>query len=293
MTTNRPIALRLTPGRRSLRRARTGFAWLLALALIAALALSAAEPIKLISLKVGRKTYRRVTVLGASETDLYFRHAHGISNVKLRYLEPELQKRFGYDPKAAAEAERRQLEEDSAYLETVALDVGARAQKAAATAAAAAKAASLRAASLETSLADPTGDQSLLNQPAPKLEFGHWLGEKPETEGKAVLVFFWRTWSAPCRKAISDMNALQKEFHDQLVLVGLSTENEEEVASFDEVKFAFPLAVDPKGALDKTAGVTSVPQALLIDASGTVRYVGHPSVLKPAALKKLLTPAME
>ena len=265
----------------------------MALALISALALTAAEQVKFISLKVGRKTYRRVTVLGVSETDLYFRHAAGISNVKLKYLEPELQKRFDYDPQAAEEAERRQMEEDSAYLETVALDVEERAKKAAAAAAAAAKAASQQAASTAASLADPIAEQSLINQPAPKLEFGTWLGEKPEMEGKAVLIFFWTTWSVPCRKAIGEMNKLRKSFRDQLVVVGWSAQEETELAEFSDEKVDFPLAVDTNGKLARAAGVTSVPQALLIDAQGVVRYVGHPAALDSAALKKLLAKSAE
>jgi len=267
--------------------------WLLLLALVPALALSAAEQIKLGSLKVGRKTYRRVTVLGVSETDLYFRHAYGISNVKLRHLEPELQQRFDYDSVAAEAAERRQMEEDSEYFETVALDLGERARKAAAAAAAAAKAASIRAASTDASLADPIGEHSLINQPAPKLEFGTWLGDKPETEGKAVLVFFWTTWSTPCHKAIGEMNKLRKSFRDELVVVGWSAQEESELAEFNDEKVDFPLAVDPNAKLARTAGVTCVPQVLLVDAQGIVRYVGHPGALNAAALKKLLAQPAE
>src|SRR5437588_13065023 len=69
------------------------------------------ETIKLDTLKVGTTTYSNVTVLGANSTDLYFKHSHGFANVKLKYVAPDLQKRFGYDPKTAADAERRQTEE--------------------------------------------------------------------------------------------------------------------------------------------------------------------------------------
>lgn len=292
MTPHRSIAAKLKSGANTVRRAQAGFVWLLALGLMLASALPAAEQVKLNSLKVGTKTYRRVTVLGASETDLYFKHAGGIANVKLKYLEPEMQQRFAYDPKAAEEAELRQMREDSAYFETVALDVTTRAQKAAAAAAAAA-AASERAANSEHSLADPISSQSLLNQTAPKIEVGKWLGEKPATEGKAVLVFFWTTWSVPCRKAIPEMNSYQKTFRDQLVVIGLSAQEEKEVADFSDVKIDFPLAVDTNSTLAGAAGVTSVPQVLLIDAKGIVRYVGHPAALNSAALKKLFAERAE
>ena len=256
--------------------------------LLLAAALPAAEPIKLDSLKVGRRTYHKVIVLGTSDTDLYFRHEHGIANVKLKYLDPAMQKRFDYDPKAAEEAERRQIEEDSAYHETVSLELTERAQKALKEAARTAAIAAQAAASTENSLADPISDQSLLNKPAPKLEPLNWLGEAPVTENKAVLIFFWTSWSVPCRKAIPDMNNYQKKFQDKLVVIGLSTEDEKDLADFGNVKIDFSLAVDPKNRLASAAGITSVPQVLLIDAKGIVRYQGHPAALDNSILKKLL-----
>jgi peroxiredoxin len=287
------IASKSRPGKNACRHARTGFALLAALVLISASILTGAEEVKLNSIRVGSRTYRRVTILGVSETDLYFRHASGISNVKLRNLSPELQKRFDYDPKAAEEAERRQMAEDSAYFETVAVDIGVRAQKAATTAAAEAELAAKKAASTAASLADPLSGQSLVNQAAPKLDFGNWLGDKPETEGKAVLIFFWATWSTPCRKAIAEMNGLYKKFRDQIVVIGWSAEEESSVSQFSDAKIEFPLATDPNGALATTAGVNSVPQAMLIDAKGVVRYVGHPAALNAAALKTLLSSQAE
>jgi peroxiredoxin len=290
---NCSIAQKLRAGESAIRRARTRFARLAALVLIPASILTAAEEVKLNSIKVGSRTYRRVTILGVSETDLYFRHASGISNVKFRNLSPELQKRFDYDPKAAEEAERRQIQEDSAYFETVAVDVASRAQKAAAAAKAEADLAAKRAASTEASLADPISGKSLVNQPAPKLEFGRWIGEKPDTDGKAMLIFFWTTWSTPCRKAIAEMNTHHKKYHDQLVVIGWSAQEETAVAEFSDVKIDFPLATDPNGVLARTAGVDSVPQTMLIDAQSIVRYVGHPAALNSAALKKLLSPSAE
>jgi len=293
MTSNRSIATDLTGHEKPVRGNRSGFAWLAALVLIQVSVLTAAEEIKLNSLKVGSRTYRRVKILGVSVTDLYFRHADGISNVKLRNLSPELQKRFDYDPEAAKEAERQQMEEDSAYIETVAVDIETRAQKAAAAAAAAAELAAKKAASTEASLADPISGKSLVNQPAPELDFGVWLGDEPDTEGKAMLIFFWATWSAPCHKMIDEMNGYQRKFRNQLVVIGWSTEEESAVSQFNNLKIEFPLTTDPQGALATAAGVNSVPQAMLIDAQGVVRYVGHPAALNAAALKRLLAKPAE
>src|SRR2546422_9097028 len=90
-----------------------------------------AAPLRLDFLKVGSKVYSNVTVVGANTTDLYFTHNEGITNVKLKYVEESLRERFHYDPKAAADAERQQVEDDSAYVAGLAAKLVAQAQKAA------------------------------------------------------------------------------------------------------------------------------------------------------------------
>ena len=181
-----------------------------------------AAPLKLDSLKVGTKVYRNVTVVGANTTDLYFTHSEGIANVKLKYVDESLRERFHYDPKAAAEAERQQTEDDSAYMAGLAAKVVAQAQKAA-------LAAKKAASTSEDSLADPISDQSLLGKAAPELEVEKWLGPKPALKGKFALIAFWAPWSIPCRKAIPQFNALQKRFPEKLVVVGLTSDSQEEV----------------------------------------------------------------
>src|SRR5215472_11907328 len=75
----------------------------------------AAETVQLDTLKVGSTTYSNVVILGANTTDLYFKHSLGLANVKLKYVGPELQKRFDYNPKTAEEAEKRRTEDDLLY----------------------------------------------------------------------------------------------------------------------------------------------------------------------------------
>ena len=129
------------------------------------------EALKINTLKVGSITYSNVTVLGANATDLYFSHSLGFANVKLKYVGPELQKRFDYDPKVAEEAEKRQNENDLIYQSSLAVS----ATRASASSSGKPKA-SLGA---ETGLADPISETSLLGKPAPNLEVDKWLGEKP------------------------------------------------------------------------------------------------------------------
>ena len=66
--------------------------------------------------------------------------------------------------------------------------------------------------------------KSFLNQKAPELVVEKWLAKEPDRKGKFVLIDFWATWCPPCRKAIPELNGLQKKFGDKLVVIGLSDE---------------------------------------------------------------------
>jgi len=192
--------------------------------------LSAAS-FRLDTLSVGPTTYSNVTILGANVTDLYFTHAQGISNVKLKYLSPELKKQFNYDPKAAAEAEKQQIESDLRYQTDEATTFFNHGQMA--------KDSSEKPpASAENSLADPISERSLLGRPAPSVDPDRWLGDKPVLEGKFVLIDFWAPWSIPCRKCIPDLNALQQKFKDKLVVVGWPSEGE--TTNVTDLKMEFP-----------------------------------------------------
>src|SRR5215471_13292961 len=83
--------------------------------LMTTLSLNAALPMKLPRLKVGNEIYTNVTVVSINDTDLFFSYSQGVKNVKLRALEPEIQKLFDYNPATATQAERQRAENESKY----------------------------------------------------------------------------------------------------------------------------------------------------------------------------------
>ncbi len=159
-------------------------------------------------------------------------------------LDANLQKQFHYDAQAAAEAERQQAQEDSTYQLSVESDLVAQAQTAALAAQKAALAARKAAATSEDSLADPVSDQSLLGKAVPAIEADKWLGQKPVLKEKFVLITFWAPWSIPCRNCIPELNALQKKFPDKLVVVGVTSESEEDVEQMAGPRMEFSCAID-------------------------------------------------
>jgi cytochrome c biogenesis protein CcmG, thiol:disulfide interchange protein DsbE len=245
-----------------------------------------AAPVKMDSLGACARTYRNVTVLGFNTTDVYFTHESGMANVKLKYLESNLQKRFDYNPAAAAEAEKQQAADDALYKESVVSNLVAQAQQAA-------LAARKAAATSEDSLADSVSSNSMIGKPAPAIKGTKWLGEKPALEGKLVLVAFWAPWSIPCRKYLPTLDGLQKKFTGKLAVVGVTSESEAEIAKMTELKTEFASVLDPEAKLGATVGVTSIPYVMLVDPKGVVRYQGHPSAITEKQVESMLAKAAE
>ena len=119
-------------------------------------------------------------------------------------------------------------------------------------------------------------DKSFLNEKAPALTVEKWLTAQPDTEGKFILVDFWATWCGPCRKAIPELNEFQKQFKDQLVVVGISSETEEKVKAMKEPVIEYSSAIDTKGTMKNILEVKGIPHVILIDPHGIVRWEGYP-----------------
>ena len=256
--------------------------WFIVLATFLLVSTLNAAQLKLDSLSVGSTTYSNITVLGANVSDLYFTHAHGIANVKLKYLSDDLKKRFHYDPKAAAQAEEKQAQSDSEYHDSLAASGSGQSERLAPGA---------KTPSSEINIADPISDRSLLGKPAPPLEFDKWLSEKPSVEGKFVLVSFWTSWSIPSRKCIPDLNALQKKFTEKLVVIAVTSESEADLDRASDPGITFASALDTKSKWATFADVTSIPCVILVDPKGIVRYQGHPGALTEVRLERIFSKA--
>jgi thiol-disulfide isomerase/thioredoxin len=245
--------------------------------------------LKLDYLRAGSLVFSNVTVVGANATDLYFTHDKGISNVKLKYLEPELQKRFHYNAREAEAAEQTQAHEDSRYQREIAASLAARQANLGAT---------NHAASSPDAPADPISDRALIGKPGPAIEFEKWSGTKPQLKDKFALVCFWEPWSIPSRKYIPQFNAYQKQFGTNLQVIGVvsqepaaptpvATTSGPTAATGSETA-DFPIGIDADGKFGARAGVISIPYVVLMNPKGTILYAGHPAALNEKTIQALL-----
>ena len=134
--------------------------------------------------------------------------------------------------------------------------------------------------------------KSILNEKAPALTVSEWIGDIPDTRGKFILVDFWATWCGPCRRAIPELNAIQKQFAEKLVVIGLSDERIEKVKAMRKPVIEYYHGVDTSATMKKALEVRGVPHVILIDPEGIVRWEGFPFLkdhkLTPQVLRKLI-----
>ena len=94
-----------------------------------------------------------------------------------------------------------------------------------------------------------------------------------EFRGKAVVLNFWATWCAPCRKEMPSLDRLQAHFGKEtleVVAVAVGFNAPQAVDKFLEEAEIRHLSVfhDPKQALARTVGVLGLPVTVLIDQEG-------------------------
>jgi len=94
-------------------------------------------------------------------------------------------------------------------------------------------------------------------------------------EDGPVLINFWATWCAPCKKEMRYLDKFQKEFKDFTILAI----NEDKTRSFSRVKsfirsnrYKFVVGLDPNGLLFKQLGGSVVPTNILIDTDRTILW---------------------
>jgi len=125
------------------------------------------------------------------------------------------------------------------------------------------------AAAAPVAVSAPAPDFTLRTMGGPNLRL-------KEQRGQVVLINFWATWCAPCRKEMPHLNQLYDKYRSSgFVLLGVNVDdnagNATDVAAKLGVKF--PVLLDTDKKVSHLYDLNSMPTTVVIDRDGKVRYL--------------------
>jgi len=91
-----------------------------------------------------------------------------------------------------------------------------------------------------------------------------------DLKGKVVLVNFWATWCAPCRKEMPDLDALYKRFKDQgLVILAIDDEEVAKITPFLKDKpVSYTVLLDTGRKVNDLFRIDGIPKSFIYDRDG-------------------------
>lgn len=92
-------------------------------------------------------------------------------------------------------------------------------------------------------------------------------------QGKVVYLDFWASWCGPCRQSFPWMDAMQKKYGAEGLVIVAVDEDEQPVDGnkfLSEERPGFPVVSDPKGELAERYALVGMPSSFLIGRDGKV-----------------------
>lgn len=98
--------------------------------------------------------------------------------------------------------------------------------------------------------------------------------------GKVVIIDFWATWCGPCRIGIPDLVEIQNEYKDQVVIIGISLDQDNTkrniIPFMQEFKINYPVVYGTRQVVLDYGNIQAIPTTFIIDPQGNIvdRYIG-------------------
>lgn len=115
-------------------------------------------------------------------------------------------------------------------------------------------------------------------------------------KGKIVIIDFWATWCPPCRKGIPDLIELQKTYSKDLVIIGISLDQERTLKDLkpfiENYKINYPVVLGDEKVVKNYGGVNAIPTSFIVDQKGFIidSHVGLvPKAVYEDKIKMLLS----
>jgi thiol-disulfide isomerase/thioredoxin len=100
-----------------------------------------------------------------------------------------------------------------------------------------------------------------------------------DLKGKIVIIDFWATWCPPCRRGIPDLVEIQKKYEKELIIIGISLDNEtkpEVVPFIKQYKINYPVAYGNMEVVKAYGNIQAIPTSFVVDQSGQIvdKHIG-------------------
>jgi len=108
------------------------------------------------------------------------------------------------------------------------------------------------------------------------------LAKLPDFKGKVVMIDFWATWCGPCRETAPKVNEFYQKYKDKgLVALAITNEARGTVESFaSQAPHMVPIYLDTDNSVNEAYMVAGIPDLVIIDRKGVIRFRGHPGLTK-------------
>ena len=118
-----------------------------------------------------------------------------------------------------------------------------------------------------------------------------------EYRGKVVVVDFWASWCAPCRRSLPWLDAMQRQYADEgLVVIGVNEDKAKKDAEafLGDVPVGFRIVLDLDGEIARQYELIAMPSTYVFDRDGKLvtRHLGF-KVAKQDEYEALLRSLLE
>jgi len=122
------------------------------------------------------------------------------------------------------------------------------------------------------------------NTALPSVELTNLKGEKVDItslskDGKIIVMDFWATWCVPCKKSLTNMQAVyddwQKKYNVEIVAVSVDdARNSAKVkANADGAGWPYTILLDPNQDLKRALNFQNIPYTIVLDKKGNIAFV--------------------
>ena len=125
---------------------------------------------------------------------------------------------------------------------------------------------------------------------APKMVVEEWLSEVPDMKGKFVALDFWGPSCKPCIAGFPHVNELHRKYKNDVVFIAATTdESPAEVYTLDAgAPVEFYSMMQKAKAWNDDYKIVGIPNMILIDPKGIVRYNGNGFELSEGMLTDII-----